>query len=118
YSGADRELIQECRRLVLAMVAAWRWDTDDPIPEWRESRSSPTQCAACRASVADTRHRDERVDGPSAARCAAVLSWRNAHRDSVTSASVRGQRQSGCCWTFDACLRVVSCDGWIRRNPG
>jgi hypothetical protein len=32
YSGADPELIQECRRLVLAMVAAWRWDTDDQFP--------------------------------------------------------------------------------------
>ena len=32
YSGADPELIQESRRLVLAMVAAWRWDTDDQFP--------------------------------------------------------------------------------------
>jgi hypothetical protein len=32
YSGADHELIRECRRLVLAMVAAWRWDTDDQFP--------------------------------------------------------------------------------------
>jgi hypothetical protein len=32
YSAADPELIQESRRLVLAMVAAWRWDTDDQFP--------------------------------------------------------------------------------------
>ena len=32
YPRVDRELIQECRRLVLAMVAAWRWDTDDQFP--------------------------------------------------------------------------------------
>ena len=32
YSGADSGLIQECRRLVLAMVAAWRWDTGDQFP--------------------------------------------------------------------------------------
>ena len=32
YPGADRELIQECRRLVLPMVAAWRSDTDDQFP--------------------------------------------------------------------------------------
>lgn len=32
YAGADRELIQECRRLVLAMVAAWRWNVDDHFP--------------------------------------------------------------------------------------
>jgi hypothetical protein len=32
YYAADPELIQESRRLVLAMVAAWRWDTDDRFP--------------------------------------------------------------------------------------
>jgi hypothetical protein len=32
YSGADHELIRECRCLVLAMVAAWRWDKDDRHP--------------------------------------------------------------------------------------
>src|SRR3954470_11698027 len=32
YSGANRELIQESRLLVLAMVAAWRWDIDDQFP--------------------------------------------------------------------------------------
>ncbi len=32
YAGADRDLIQECRRLVLAMVAAWRWNLDDQFP--------------------------------------------------------------------------------------
>jgi hypothetical protein len=32
YPRVDRELIQECRHLVLAMVAAWRWDTDDQFP--------------------------------------------------------------------------------------
>ena len=32
YSGADRELLRACRPLVLAMVAAWRWDLDDQLP--------------------------------------------------------------------------------------
>src|SRR5262249_14487873 len=32
YSGADRELLRACRVLVLAMVAAWRWDRDDQLP--------------------------------------------------------------------------------------
>ena len=32
YSGADRDLIQECRGLVLAMVAVWRLDIDDQFP--------------------------------------------------------------------------------------
>ena len=32
YSGADRELLRACRLLVLAMVAAWRWDLDDQLP--------------------------------------------------------------------------------------
>ncbi len=32
YPHADRKLIGECRGLVLAMVAAWRWDPDDQLP--------------------------------------------------------------------------------------
>jgi len=32
YPGVDRTLVQECRRLVLAMIAAWRWDVRDEFP--------------------------------------------------------------------------------------
>ncbi len=32
YPGVDRVLLQECRRLVLAMVAAWRHDIRDEFP--------------------------------------------------------------------------------------
>ncbi|HLB23657.1 MAG TPA: phosphotransferase [Dehalococcoidia bacterium] len=32
YLGADQELVRECRGLVLAMVAAWRWDPGDQFP--------------------------------------------------------------------------------------
>jgi len=32
YAGADQELLGECRGLVLAMVAAWRWDRSDQFP--------------------------------------------------------------------------------------
>jgi len=32
YPGVDRGLLDECRELVLAMVAAWRWDVGDQFP--------------------------------------------------------------------------------------
>ena len=32
YADADEELLSECRLLVLAMVAAWRWDPGDQFP--------------------------------------------------------------------------------------
>ncbi len=32
YADADEELLSECRMLVLAMVAAWRWDPGDQFP--------------------------------------------------------------------------------------
>ncbi len=32
YPDADQELLRECRHLVLAMVAAWRWDPGDQLP--------------------------------------------------------------------------------------
>jgi hypothetical protein len=33
YSNVDQVLLAECRRLVLAMVAAWRWDIRDEFPD-------------------------------------------------------------------------------------
>ncbi len=32
YPDVDQDLLRECRILVLAMVAAWRWDRDDQFP--------------------------------------------------------------------------------------
>jgi thiamine kinase-like enzyme len=32
YAGADQEVLRACRLLVLAMVAAWRADRDDQLP--------------------------------------------------------------------------------------
>jgi hypothetical protein len=36
YPDADQALLSECRALVLAMVAAWRWDADDQFPNGRQ----------------------------------------------------------------------------------
>ncbi len=35
YPGADQDLLRECRILVLAMIATWRWDRDDQFPNGR-----------------------------------------------------------------------------------
>jgi thiamine kinase-like enzyme len=37
YANADQELLGECRGLVLAMVAAWRWDRGDQFPDGRRA---------------------------------------------------------------------------------
>lgn len=37
YPDVDRDLLQECRRLVLAMVAAWRSDAHDQFPNGRQA---------------------------------------------------------------------------------
>jgi len=37
YAGADQELLRACRLLVLAMVAAWRWDKGDQFPNGRRA---------------------------------------------------------------------------------
>src|ERR1043166_5119483 len=37
YPGADRELLRAFRVLVLAMVAAWRWDRDDQLPNGKRA---------------------------------------------------------------------------------
>ena len=33
YADADQDLLSQCRVLVLAMVAAWRWDMGDQFPD-------------------------------------------------------------------------------------
>ncbi|MGQ4269321.1 phosphotransferase [Nocardiopsis changdeensis] len=33
YPGVDHDLLRDCRILVLAMVATWRWDRDDRFPD-------------------------------------------------------------------------------------
>ena len=35
YPNVDHELLRECGILVLAMIAAWRWDRDDQFPNGR-----------------------------------------------------------------------------------
>jgi hypothetical protein len=35
YPGVDRNLLHECRILVLAMITTWRWDRDDQFPDGR-----------------------------------------------------------------------------------
>ena len=35
YPDVDHELLRECGILVLAMIAAWRWDRDDQFPNGR-----------------------------------------------------------------------------------
>ena len=37
FPDADQELLRECRILVLAMVAAWRWDPGDQLPNGRRA---------------------------------------------------------------------------------
>jgi hypothetical protein len=36
YPDVDHELLRECRILMLAMIAAWRWDRDDQFPNGRQ----------------------------------------------------------------------------------
>jgi thiamine kinase-like enzyme len=38
YPGADQQLLRECRRLVLGMVAAWRCDPRDEFPDGERAR--------------------------------------------------------------------------------
>jgi Phosphotransferase enzyme family len=37
YADADQELLRACRLLVLAMVAAWRWDQGDQFPHGKRA---------------------------------------------------------------------------------
>jgi hypothetical protein len=37
YPNVDRDLLGDCRGIALAMVAAWRWDRDDQLPNGRRA---------------------------------------------------------------------------------
>jgi aminoglycoside phosphotransferase (APT) family kinase protein len=37
YRSANQQLLRECRILMLAMVAAWRWDQNDQFPNGRQA---------------------------------------------------------------------------------
>jgi Phosphotransferase enzyme family len=37
YRSANQQLLRECRILMLAMVAAWRWDRNDQLPNGRQA---------------------------------------------------------------------------------
>ena len=36
YPGADQQLVQLCRMLVLTMITMWRWNRDDQFPNGRQ----------------------------------------------------------------------------------
>jgi aminoglycoside phosphotransferase (APT) family kinase protein len=36
YPGVNQDLLRECRILVLAMIATWRWDQGDQLPNGRQ----------------------------------------------------------------------------------
>jgi aminoglycoside phosphotransferase (APT) family kinase protein len=36
YRGANQDLLRECRILVLVMIATWRWDRGDQLPNGRQ----------------------------------------------------------------------------------
>ena len=40
YADADQDLLSQCRALVLAMVAAWRWDPGDQFPDKQRAARS------------------------------------------------------------------------------
>jgi hypothetical protein len=56
YRDADQELLRACRILMLAMVAAWRWDRDDQFPNRDEHRQKLLSeiRAACERYARDT----------------------------------------------------------------
>ena len=47
YRSTDQQLLRECRVLMLAMVAAWRWDRNDQFPNGRQAAREIRQRAPC-----------------------------------------------------------------------
>lgn len=56
YPGVDQDLLRECRILVLAMIATWRWERGDQLPNGRQMGAQwLSQIRAALAPNVDTR---------------------------------------------------------------
>jgi aminoglycoside phosphotransferase (APT) family kinase protein len=52
YPSSDPQLLRECRILMLAMVAAWRWDRNDQLPNGQqEARKFLSELRAARSGA-------------------------------------------------------------------
>lgn len=58
YADVDEGLLSECRVLVLAMVAAWRWDPGDQFPNGQGAARESPQHSTRGSAVAGARRRD------------------------------------------------------------
>jgi hypothetical protein len=63
YQDADQDLLGECRGLVLAMVAAWRWDAGDEFPNGRRAARELVSTLRNGATVASARSRPHTLTG-------------------------------------------------------
>ena len=57
YPDADQGLLGECRVLMLAMVAAWRWDRDDHFPNGRQMGTELLSQLRAGIDASDTKKR-------------------------------------------------------------
>ena len=57
YPDADQGLLGECRVLMLAMVAAWRWDRDDHFPNGRQMGTELLSQLRAGIDASDTKRR-------------------------------------------------------------
>ena len=58
YAGADQDLLSQCRALVLAMVAAWRWDLGDQFPDRQRAARALLRALRDGSTMAAARRRD------------------------------------------------------------
>ena len=64
HPRVNHELLDACRPLVLAMVAAWRWRLGDEFPNRRRWGQEFLRFAARRTALANTRHDDPATRRP------------------------------------------------------
>ena len=57
YRSTDQQLLRECRVLMLALVAAWRWDRNDQFPNGRQAaREFVSELRAARSGAPFSTH--------------------------------------------------------------
>ena len=122
YPGVNRDLLRECRILVLAMITTWRWDRGDQFPNGRQLGTewlSQIRAALDRNGL-DTQSGAPGVVGEgilalawrSFVRCATVLSWRCASFLSTGAPSGCGATSTTSSFRRTCCLKMTCGSVW------
>jgi len=123
YPGADQELLRACRLLVLAMVATWRWELGDQLPNGRRagrellvSLAAGPPWPALDVVMRRARARDNPgMDWPAPLTVRELAAELGCSEDDVRSLIRNGELRTVACGIRPGLVPRHEVDGYLRR---